>query len=1170
MTSPTLVYRELTVNFARSVNVTTQIPVTMQVVLTPLATPTSAVAGGTFVEAPVAREVVLSAVTNSVVFRLVPTDLAGLSARVLYRIAWRAGGAVGRTFTYDFAMPDANLTFEQLNSLNYIIGGEAYLQHTDLGQPGGVARLNDAGQVINAAGTPVATSSAITALEQALTAERVARQSADTQTRSELQTSLGEQANQIINTTNTAVANSRNELITLVTNEVAARQNTDAAVALKADLVSGKIPLAQIPDAARTQGVQVANQAAMLALTTAQVQQFDFAIRPDGVFTLLGTDPSQLGQWSKLNRVSSVNGLDGDVVLNLSQVAAQGGSIAQSQVTDLAGALAAKATNTALTAATGRITAIETDTTLVKTVAGVIPNALNDTRMAYVDVTGQFITRKDGTIISGAGGAVASVNTKVGNVVLTLTDIATAGGSVPQAQVTGLSTSLLGKVDTSDSRLTDTRTPTTHAASHAAGGSDALTLTTAQVTGLATTLTNYSNRLSSLETRITTVEGGGGSGGSGTNVGTLTWFSGTAPTGTFSNLVLHSPFGYNPTNSSANAQGFYYNPAGAAASDARFPYISPNGHLELRKWDETGPADPVYATQSALSALSTTVDTKASTAALALKADASALTALTITAGTTAQYFRGDKTFQTLTQDVVPSGTTNKAFTATEQTKLAGIAAGATVNAADATLLARANHTGTQTVATLSDFTTAVDSRIANVTVLTGKTISGATNTVTNIAQSSVTNLDTALSARELSANKNQPNGYAGLDSSGKLITSAIPALSLTSVTTVTNRAAMTSLTATQVQPGDVCIITATADQGSYILAAADPSVFANWKPLGSPTGGVTSVNGLMGAVTLDAASLGALSAGVNATTGAQIGSIFGLTTALSTKVETSALTTALANRPSWSASAGSPTLETILSATAAAKQRATYVATASVASLNGQQPISNSQGGIEVSAINLALGSVVLLTRQNNDVASPLNGLWRVNSGAWTRVTDMASGSYLVKGTIVAVASGATGANTLWQVTSESGVVDTAGNTWAQIGSIGTAYTPTGGNGITITGTSPSQTFAVRPSPTVNVGTGITADPIRAQSKGIAVDSTGVSVDTAIVARKYVADVPSGSTTPRIYHNLNTRRVLVQVIEVATGIGVLVGWQATNVNYVDLEFSVAPTTGQWAVIVIG
>lgn len=89
----------------------------------------------------------------------------------------------------------------------------------------------------------------------------------------------------------------------------------------------------------------------------------------------------------------------------------------------------------------------------------------------------------------------------------------------------------------------------------------------------------------------------------------------------------------------------------------------------------------------------------------------------TITAGTTAQYYRGDKSFQTLNADVVPDGTTNKAYTATEKTKLAGVATAATANSSDAFLIARANHTGTQLASTISNFDEAVDDRVGNLLV---------------------------------------------------------------------------------------------------------------------------------------------------------------------------------------------------------------------------------------------------------------------------------------------------------------------------------------------------------------------------------------------------------------------------------------------------------------------
>lgn len=53
--------------------------------------------------------------------------------------------------------------------------------------------------------------------------------------------------------------------------------------------------------------------------------------------------------------------------------------------------------------------------------------------------------------------------------------------------------------------------------------------------------------------------------------------------------------------------------------------------------------------------------------------------------------------------DTMTEGTSTKILTGTERTKLAGIASGATANSPDATLLARANHTGTQLQSTISD-----------------------------------------------------------------------------------------------------------------------------------------------------------------------------------------------------------------------------------------------------------------------------------------------------------------------------------------------------------------------------------------------------------------------------------------------------------------------------------
>jgi hypothetical protein len=72
-----------------------------------------------------------------------------------------------------------------------------------------------------------------------------------------------------------------------------------------------------------------------------------------------------------------------------------------------------------------------------------------------------------------------------------------------------------------------------------------------------------------------------------------------------------------------------------------------------------------------------------------------------------------------LTADDMTDGTTNHVFTAADDTKLAGIATAATANDTDANLKARANHTGTQTASTISDFSAAADARV--VAGITGK-----------------------------------------------------------------------------------------------------------------------------------------------------------------------------------------------------------------------------------------------------------------------------------------------------------------------------------------------------------------------------------------------------------------------------------------------------------------
>ena len=89
-------------------------------------------------------------------------------------------------------------------------------------------------------------------------------------------------------------------------------------------------------------------------------------------------------------------------------------------------------------------------------------------------------------------------------------------------------------------------------------------------------------------------------------------------------------------------------------------------------------------------------------------------------------------------------------FDDAEQTKLAGIAAGATVNSSDATLLERTNHAGTQAAATISDF----DAEVANNSAVTANTakVTNATHTGDVTGSTSLTIADNAVTAAKISA----------------------------------------------------------------------------------------------------------------------------------------------------------------------------------------------------------------------------------------------------------------------------------------------------------------------------------------------------------------------------------------------------------------------------------
>lgn len=191
-----------------------------------------------------------------------------------------------------------------------------------------------------------------------------------------------------------------------------------------------------------------------------------------------------------------------------------------------------------------------------------------------------------------------------------------------------------------------------------------------------------------------------------------------------------------------------------------------------------------------------------------------------IPTGTISQYWRGDKTWQTL-----PSG---------------GIWGGITGSMANQTDLQsafnlKANIASPTFTGTVSGITKAMVG-LSNVdnTTDANKPVSTATQT--------------ALNLKENTSNKNIANGYAGLGADGKLISNQLPAIAITDTYVVNTQASMLALTA---ETGDVAIRTDL--NKTFILQGATASVLGNWQELLSPTGGATSVFGRTGSVVANA-----------------------------------------------------------------------------------------------------------------------------------------------------------------------------------------------------------------------------------------------------------------------------------------------------------------------------
>lgn len=1210
-----LLTNQLTFNFDRAVTWSNgqQVPELMEVAVIPLANP-SYPDQGTYVGGLQTQTVLLTNTTNSVSFNLVPSYAAGLTEPVLYRAEWRQGGVTGRTTSQDFAMPGQDVAWDQLDLLGDYVDGTNYVQQTQVGVASGVAALNSSGEVVDATGTPVAASSDISAVNAAIAIEVTNRTNAINALNNTLSTSLAEDISTVTTTTannlasvvatvNATATSNFDTLNNAITAEVATRVSADntftseltginssitsitSSLATKATLTSGYLTEAQIPPYLILNAYPVSGQGGMLALSNSAangnlppIHYADIAIWNNGaVWMLVGDpaspvlypDPSVLGNWVDLTAVYAVNGLTGNVTLTPQIIGAVGingsyGAVTEAQVTGLSDTLATYTPLTTYNTLNTTVQGILSNTNIVYLdtsgpSSGYINHAKLDANVAYVNNLNE-VTLKNGTVIAAGTSSVLTVNGDAGpNVVLTAADVnaVAIGGTIPESAVDDLLADLAARVLSTDSRLSDARTPTAHASTHELSGSDALILDPSQVSGLnaqlaakapLTTTTTQASQIAALQSEVTFLLGGGTPTSSPIKA---IWFDGTSTfTGITSpddfqaiyNVQQKSPFGQSVIDGT-----YYYNPAGANANEWVYPYFTPNGHLKFTKWNPGGSADTVYATQTALNILQSQVNGCATTTALVNlqnQVNASA-TAASVTALSDWFPAGSPQTLATLAQ--LDSLTTQVGNCATQSSLNTTNATVATL--ASASSVASLSAT-VSTLATQSALATVEAQVVSNTNTLGIKAdlVNGFVplNEIPAIPISQVEDLEDTLTGycpltaglvpignlppipesqvTNLVANLSNKADLVG----GKVPSAQLPSLSTNNVFVEPNRAGLLGVSGAGV--GDICVVTGTSDEGSYILSATPASVFTNWVLLPNPQN-ITSVNGQTGAVVLTAANVGAIATGAAIT----IGQITNLQNTINGLATTSALTTAVNGLQSLSQVQGTLTSSTMV------KQTINYVATTPIPSLAGQQSI---------DGVLTPLGSVVLATAQPSSIN---NGLWTVQSGAWTRTTDFATNSYFVRGTLAFVANGQTLANTIWQETTGSGVVDTNVNNWSNIMTAGGPIQYTNGNGITLNPT--TNAFSL------NVLSG----------GGIAVNSSGQAVlDKAVAVTKFSGFVPAGAVIAPISHNLNTTDIgSVFIKEMSTGNQVLACPTITGPNTLTVEFGAPPSTNQWRVTVL-
>lgn len=203
----------------------------------------------------------------------------------------------------------------------------------------------------------------------------------------------------------------------------------------------------------------------------------------------------------------------------------------------------------------------------------------------------------------------------------------------------------------------------------------------------------------------------------------------------------------------------------------------------------------------------------------------------------------------------------------------------------------------------------------------------------------------------------------------------------------------------------------------------------------------------------------------------------------------------------------------------------------------------SSFENGDTIDGVVLATGDRILIKDQ---ASAAENGIYTVNaSGAPTRATDADTAAEVLQAAAW-VEEGTTNADTAWVCTTNAPItLEITSLNFVQFSGLGQV---TAGAGLTKTAN------------TLDVG----------QGAGITVNANDVAIDTAVVVRKFAADVGDGAATSYVVtHNLGTRDVQVQVRDNSSPYATMIAdVEATTTNTVTIKFATAPTPNQYRVIV--